>query len=92
MLPTTEGRFFVSRKRQRYGFVASMRDPQLFLSKCLVTCVVEGIMHPGTVRQTQWLDPFNRDRRCDRRLREEDMLKRWVIFTFLCLVQVKRSI
>ncbi|CAH3192066.1 unnamed protein product [Porites evermanni] len=34
-------------------------------------------MYPGTVRQTQWLDPFNRDRRCDRRwLREEDMLKR----------------
>ena len=39
-------------------------------------------MYPGTVRQTQWLDPFNRDRRCDRWLREEDMLKRWVIFTF----------
>ena len=40
-------------------------------------------MYPGTVRQTQWLDPFNRDRRCDRRwLREEDMLKRWVMFTF----------
>ena len=37
---------------------------------------------PGTVRQTQWLDPFNRDRRCDRWVREEDMLKRWVIFTF----------
>ena len=34
---------------------------------------------------------FNRDRRCDRRwLREEDMLKRWVMFTFLCLVQVTR--
>ena len=47
-------------------------------------------MYPGTVRQTQWLDPFNRDRRCDRRwLREEDMLKRWVMFT-LCLVQVTR--
>ena len=37
-------------------------------------------MHHGTVGQTQWLDPFNRDRRCDRWLREEDMLKRWVIF------------
>ena len=34
------------------------------------------------VRQRQWLDPFNRDRRWDRWLREEDMLKRWVIFTF----------
>ena len=45
-------------------------------------CVVYGIMHPGTVRQTQWLDPFNRDKRCDRWLREEAMLKRWVIFTF----------
>ena len=39
-------------------------------------------MHPGTVRQTQWLDPSNRDRRCDRWLREKDMSKRWVIFTF----------
>ena len=48
-------------------------------------------MHPGTVRQTRWLDPFNRDRRCDRWLREEDMLKRWVTqFHFLCLVQVTR--
>ena len=45
---------------------------------------------PGTVRQTQWLDLFNRDPRCDRWLREEDMLERWVIFTFLCLVQVTR--
>ena len=51
-----------------------MRDRQLFWSKCLV----QRIMHPGTVR----LDPFNRDRRCDRWLREEDMLKRWVIFFF----------
>ena len=24
-------------------------------------------MHPGTVRQIQWLDPFNRDRRRDYR-------------------------
>ena len=40
----------------------------------------------GTVRQTQGLDPFNLDWRCDRWLREEDMLKRWVIITFLCLV------
>ena len=40
-------------------------------------------MHPGTVRKTQWLDPFNRDRRCDCWLREEDMpQKRWVISTF----------
>ena len=39
-------------------------------------------MYPGTVRQTQWLDTFNRDRRCDQQLREEDMLKRWVMFTF----------
>ena len=38
-------------------------------------CVVLRIMHPGSVRQTQSLDPFNRDRRCDRLLREEDMLK-----------------
>ena len=59
-----------------------MRDRQLFWWKCLVKCVVYGIMHPGTVRQTQWLDPFNRDKRCDRWLREEAMLKRWVIFTF----------
>ena len=52
-------------------------------------------MHPGTVRQTQWLDPFNRDRRHDCWLREEDMLKsggvtinrdydRSVRFTILC--------
>ena len=33
-------------------------------------------MYPGTVRQTEWLDPFNRDRRCDRWLREEYMLKK----------------
>ena len=39
-------------------------------------------MYPGTVRQTWWLDPFNRDWRCDCWLQEEDMLKRWVIFTF----------
>ena len=39
-------------------------------------------MYPVTVKQTQWLDPFNRDRRCDRWLREEDMLKGWVLFTF----------
>ena len=39
-------------------------------------------MHPASVRQTQWLNPFNRDRRWDHWLREEDMLKRWVIFTF----------
>ena len=32
-------------------------------------CVVLRIMHPGTVRQTQSLDPFNRDGRCDRWLR-----------------------
>ena len=38
-------------------------------------CVVLTIMYPGTVRQTQSLDSFNRDRRCDRWLREEDMLK-----------------
>ena len=38
-------------------------------------------MHPGTVRLRQWLDPFYQDRHCDRWLREEDMLKRWVIFT-----------
>ena len=37
-------------------------------------------MHSGNVRQTQWLDPFNRDRRCDRWLQEEDMLKWWIIF------------
>ena len=47
-------------------------------------------MYPGTVRQTQWLDPFSRDRRCDCWFREDDMLKRWVIFHFLCLVQVTR--
>ena len=42
-------------------------------------------MHPETVKQTQWLDPFNRDRRCDHWLREEDKLKnrkRRIIFTF----------
>ena len=39
-------------------------------------------MHPGTVRQTQWLDPFNGDRRCHPWLREQDMPKKWVIFTF----------
>ena len=33
-------------------------------------------MYPGAVRQTQWLDPFNRDRRCDHWLREEYMLKK----------------
>ena len=44
-------------------------------------------MHPGTVRQTQWRDPFNRDRRCDRWLREE---KKVGNFHFLCLVQVTR--
>ena len=43
------------------------------------------IVHPGTVRQTQWLDPFNQDRRRDRWLREEDMLKRWVNLNFSCL-------
>ena len=43
-------------------------------------------MHPGTVRQTQWLDPF----KVHRWLREEDMLKRWVIFSFFSLVQVSR--
>ena len=50
-------------------------------------------MHPGTVRQTQWLDPFNGDRRCDRWSREEDMLKnskKVGNFQFLCLVQVTR--
>ena len=32
-------------------------------------------MQPETVRQIQWLDPFNRDRRRDYRwLRGEDML------------------
>ena len=40
-------------------------------------------MHPETVRQTQWLDPFNRDRRCDRWLREEDRLERCVISLFM---------
>ena len=42
-------------------------------------------MHPGTVRQTQWLEPLARvarDRRCDRWLREEHVPKRRVIFTF----------
>ena len=33
-------------------------------------------------QQTQWLDPFNRDRRCDPQFRKEDILKRWVNFTF----------
>ena len=33
-------------------------------------------MYPGTVRQTHWLDPFIRDRRCDRWMRGKDMLKR----------------
>ena len=50
-------------------------------------------MQPGTVRQTQWLDPFNGDRRCDRWSREEDMLKnskKVGNFHFLCLVQVTR--
>ena len=46
------------------------------------------IMYPGTVRQTQWPNPFNRDRRCDRWLREEDMKVGNV--HFLCLVQVTR--
>ena len=36
-------------------------------------------MYPGTVRQTQWLDPFNRGRRW---LREEDTLEKWAMFTF----------
>ena len=56
-------------------------------------CVVLRIMHPGTVRQTQSLDPFNRDRRCDRWLREEDMLKnskKVGNFHFSCLMQVTR--
>ena len=44
-------------------------------------------MYPGTVRQTQWLDPFSRDRRCDRWFREDDMLKRLVIFTFYIAVE-----
>ena len=43
-------------------------------------------MHPGSVRQTQSLDPFNRDGRCYRWLREgrhaKKTVKRWVIFTF----------
>ena len=49
-------------------------------------------MHPRTVRQTQWLDPFNRDPRCAcvRWLREEDMLKQEGNFHFLYLVQVTR--
>ena len=40
-------------------------------------------MYPGTVRQTHWLDPFNRDadRRYDRWMQGEDMLKRWVMFS-----------
>ena len=41
-------------------------------------------MHPGTVRQTQWFDSFNRDRRCDR------PGKKVGDFHFLCLVQVAR--
>ena len=46
-----------------------------------------------TVRQTQWPDPFNGDRRCDRWLREEDMLKnskKVGNFHFLCLVRATR--
>ena len=73
--------------------MVSMRDQQLFWSKYLVICVVQRIMHPGTVRQTQWLDPFNGDQRCDRWSREEDMLKnskKVSNFQFLCLVQVTR--
>ena len=77
MLSTTKGRFSQS-VALKLCFVASMRDRQLFWSKCLVICVVQRIIHPRTVRQTQWLDPFNRDRRCDRQFREEDILKRWV--------------
>ena len=82
MLSRRKGSFFVTRQCRRCGFVASMRDRLLFWLKCLVICFVQRIMHPGTVRQTQWLDPFNQGQRCHRWLREEDMLKRWVIFTF----------
>ena len=43
-------------------------------------------MYPGTVREAQWLDPFNRDQRCDRWLRERRHAKKVgtkvVIFTF----------
>ena len=43
-------------------------------------------MYPGTVREAQWLDPFNRDQRCDRWLREGRHAKKVgtkvVMFTF----------
>ena len=45
-------------------------------------------MHPELSDKTHWLDPFIRDRRCNRSMRGEDMLKRWVIFSFYVLVQV----
>ena len=50
-------------------------------------------MYPWTVRQTQWLDPFNRDQPCGHWLWEEDMLKnskKVSNFQFLCIVQVTR--
>ena len=50
-------------------------------------------MHPGTIRQTQWLDLFDRDQPCDHWLREEDMLKnskKVGNFQFLRIVQVTR--
>ena len=62
-----------------------MRDRQRFWSKCLEICVVYPIVysipelsdkHSGSIRLNY------RDRRCDRCLREEYMLKRWVMFTF----------
>ena len=84
------GTFF--RKWMCCGFVATVRDRKLFWSKFLVICVVQQIMRPGTVRQTHWLDPFNRDRRCDRWMRGGDMQKRWVIFSFYvqCKTRVTR--
>ena len=69
-----------------------MRDRLLFWSKCLVICVVQRIMYPGTVRQTQWLDPFNGDRRCDRCLREEKNAKKVGNFHFLCLYKSREFI
>ena len=39
---------------------------KIFCLKFFVMCVVQRIMHAGTVSKTQRLDPFNWNRRCDR--------------------------
>ena len=60
---------------------------KIFCLKCFVMCVVQRIMHAGTVSRTQRLDPFSWNRRCDCWNWSQD--KKVGHFHFLiCLVQV----